>query len=270
MKDIFTIIELRTITEVLKEHRNFDISVFSQYQIKRNLRTAMSACKITNFNDFLKAIKEKDEVYYTILDYIFNEKIALYREPALWRILRDEIYGKSNENRIQVWFPDFSIEELYTFIHLIENENIERKFAVTASHFNPGKIAMAKTSLISKTDIIQAESNYKRYDPDATNSFNIIGTTIKLKSEFLNSKVYFINKKLHEFKSIGKFNIVFYRNRLLYYKLNAAQQNLIQISKYLKGGGYLILGAGENTDIYNVDDKYKIHNAEESIYKRKF
>lgn len=265
-----SIIELKELISFLSESRGFDISGFTNYQLKINIKKLMIQNRIASLKDLLEKLKDGDDIFSSLLDILYDDKIALYREPSMWRFFRDEVYPKINTSKIYVWFPDFIIEDLYTLAHIIDFEKLESRFSITASHFNSAKIAQAKTALLSNTDIVQAISNYKRYDPLTQNKLDVNGTIIKIAPEFIKNKIHYIKSDLQNFSTFGKFDLVFYRNRLIYYKVAAANKNLQLIANHMKGSASLFLGTGENLSAYNSDDLFAINNKEESVYKRKF
>lgn len=60
---------------------------------------------------------------------------------------------------------------------------------------------------------------------------------------------------LHDLSSLGKFDIVFCRNVLIYFDLPTKKQVLASIAKQMPSDGYLILGASET--VLGVTDKFK-------------
>lgn len=60
---------------------------------------------------------------------------------------------------------------------------------------------------------------------------------------------------LHDLSSLGKFDIVFCRNVLIYFDIETKRQVLASIAKQVSPDGYLILGASET--VLGVTDKFR-------------
>jgi chemotaxis protein methyltransferase CheR len=65
---------------------------------------------------------------------------------------------------------------------------------------------------------------------------------------------------------LGKFDVVFLRNVLIYFPLDTRKQILAKIRQVLNPAGYLFLGSAETT--LNLDDSYERIPFQKAFYYR--
>jgi chemotaxis protein methyltransferase CheR len=69
---------------------------------------------------------------------------------------------------------------------------------------------------------------------------------------------------LHDLSSLGKFDIVFCRNVLIYFDLATKRQVLAAIAKQMPADGYLVLGASET--VLGITDKFRTSQGTPGYY----
>ncbi len=101
---------------------------------------------------------------------------------------------------------------------------------------------------------------------DFSDFFDITEKKFKAK-EFLLDNVNFTNENFQESTTESSYDLILYRNRLIYFSTNLQSKILKKIHNMLSKGGYLILGIGENLLLHS-DIKINTADKTEKIFKK--
>jgi len=87
----FKIIEIKKISQLLSDLLSFDLSDFTYVNLKIKLEQFCKEASVTSFDLFLKKIRENLAFRKDFLEAIFFDSYELFRDPAMWRIVKKNI-----------------------------------------------------------------------------------------------------------------------------------------------------------------------------------
>jgi chemotaxis protein methyltransferase CheR len=268
-----SILEYKEIIEAIKKHANVDISQHSMAAMRTNLAEIISELRISSTSDFVQAIIDHKRVRDLIIANIYNEHINLFRDPAMWKILKTDLIDTMlKTGNIKIWLPEVSKgSDFYTLLIFLKINNLQDKVRIVISDESQQNLDLCKTGFIDNNLLINSEMNIKRLDSHLVLN-NYLETKDKktyLKAELMKG---FIALKGNLLSTTLPFvaNIILFRNKMIYYNHVKEQKVINHFYQNLTNGGYLIVGVKEDLTLFDIDKKFKLYNQEEQIYKRHF
>lgn len=266
------IVDTRNIIKTLQDVYNYDFKNYALTFFKRRVETFIINQNLKDADGFIRKIKAEKDFFEVFLQNICVETTEMFRDPSLWRVLKEEIFPQiAKDSTFKIWFPEVtSGEELYSTAIILKKLNLHKNVKFIASSISELGIENTKKGLFNSKKIEVNDANYKRI----FNEGNL--------SEFFTQeedKVYWDTSLIENTKFI-KQNIIFddypkgvklilFRNQMIYYN-QILQERYTKISfNGLVPGGHLIIGNNEIIDYWNSDKDFTLINKEESIYKKK-
>ncbi|SNZ10131.1 chemotaxis protein methyltransferase CheR [Persephonella hydrogeniphila] len=217
------------------------------------------------FNKNSELVKELISTVTVNETYFFREKhqfdtLINYVLPELDRI------RPSSESINILSAPCSTGEEVYSIaIYLLEEGNLikKRNFLLLGIDIDSEAIRKAREGLYPERSLIKLPENIiKKYFRKEGNLYRI--------SDFLRRSVNFrVVNVLDKYamKRLGKFDVIFSRNLLIYFDERNRREALSIYYSILKDGGYLFLGHAERVpDDFTLFEKIKL--GESYIYRK--
>ncbi len=225
--------------------------------LNNRLRKVLRLHALENFAA-LKALLEKNPSEKLKDDFIScmtTNKTEFYREKdhfsQLPELLKERLEQK---NPVYIWSSACSTgQEPYTLaMHFHENYKKEdfEKIKILATDIDPDVLKTA-------TDAYYQEAQLDGLSPSQINNyFDSLANLYTLK-DFIKDKVHFSRLNLFSFPFPiqKKFDVIFCRNVLIYFKPEDRQKACENLVHYLNVGGYLVLGLSEAGSVQLKDFK---------------
>lgn len=267
------IVDTRNIIRLVNELYQYDFSDFALTSFKRRLERMMELHNIKYADQFLLKFREDPSFLETFLNDIVVEPTEMFRDPSLWRLLRDEYLPglMQQATTIRVWFPQLSsAEELISFLILVKESGFEDKVSITATSLSNYSLEEMKKGKVRLNKMEVSEDNYIRYHGKArlAEYYRVSEGYAWFDPELL-GKVSFMRQNL-SFESVTRSNdMIFFRNKLLYFNQTLQDKVLKSLYESLAFSGYLVLGIRERANWNDPTRILRAVNEEESIYVRK-
>lgn len=264
--------DIKEISRFSSEMFNIDFSGFAYVTLKIKLEQFCDKYRVTSpilLEEKLNATPALKEDY---LSYIYFNEFELFRDPALWRCVKDDILSQiKTDLQYRVFFPSCNQgAELLSFLILREELGLVDKIQVLYSSQHKILDQVQRGFALDDRKHHLNLSNYKRIDGHEledkyfSREDNILVPNIDL---FRNT-VYFDFKETEgPFKK--SVNLVIYRNKLLNFNRPSQVEVASNLIKNIKPGGYLILGVKERLVNDANRELFPVFNSKESIYKKK-
>lgn len=201
-----------------------------------------------------------------MIDIITTNETSFFREKVHFDFMKNQIIPKFKDSKLRVWSAAASIgAEAYSIAmmadDLLASKNISLE--VVGTDINTDVIQKAKIGLYPMSFASSIDSKYlKAYclqGFDAHEGYFLIDDYLRKKCSFLNA-----NLMVAPSPQIGKFDIIFLRNMLIYFDGPNKKIIVENVTKALKHGGYLFLGHSETlSNVTNV-----VKQVQPTIYKR--
>lgn len=223
-----------------------------QCRLQKRLKTLQHA-SFKEYVDYVFSTKGQSEEVSNMIDAVSTNKTDFFREPVHFDFLMNQgikaYMDNSGKNRLSIWSAGCSSgEEPYTIAMVMKEyaaDNNYFDFNILATDIADSVLEHAINGIYQeeKTQIIPFEYK-KKYLLRGKNGQEHkirICQEIRNKIEF---KKY--NLLTTDYSSLGKFDIIFCRNVLIYFERDVQYRILKQFSKLLNKGGYLFLGHSES------------------------
>jgi len=268
------ITEIRAIIKIMADNTKVDLGQMSLVSLKYKIEKHMMHQNIKLFEVFAQRIIDSEEFRNALLADIENPSTEMFRDPSLWRLLRDNILPKEIKPvaaATKIFFPNsVSGDELHTLLILLNEKKWFPNFEITVGYFNKNfKNNLAEIPYeIKKYEL--SEQNYMRYvGSSAFSDYFIFKDKQYYRNMDIFNNVRFVPQKFFIEEQNEKYNFIFFRNKCIYYNSPTKDSILKILDAMLLKSGYLILGTQENMDGFKLKENYLQLIKSESIYQKK-
>ncbi len=262
--------EIKGITGVIKETYGLDLTELAFASMKRKLERYMETNNIQLADDLSIRIKTDEVFYNQFIKDISIPNTELFRDPSFWRALRTELKYIEG-NKLNVWFPTVaSGEELYSFCILVKENGWYQDIKIWATDLNDNILNEAKKGIYPQRHHETWASNYERleFGGNLENHFTR-PTPFELKvNPALLDNVTFEKFNIISGAPKKKFDIIIYRNQLIYFNASLQEKVTQTIFNSLKLKGILAVGFKENIQQNKLYSNLSVLSAEEKIFRK--
>ncbi len=240
------------------------------YLVESRLRSLMKEKELTSLSDLVKKIELDSRLREQVVDAMTTNETLWFRDAHPFQVLQNRLLPEISEKqkKIDIWCAASSTgQEPYSISMILEE----------FKRSNPGKFLNEK---IMATDISSSALTAARaaqYDqlalgrgmPDdlLKRHFSQNDDGWILNKEVANRVQYRMFNLLQSYSLLGRFDIVFCRNVLIYFSSEVKEDILTRIHGTLNPGGYLLLGASEA--LSGLPDLYEMVQCKPGIIYRK-
>ncbi|NJK94429.1 MAG: protein-glutamate O-methyltransferase CheR [Bacteroidales bacterium] len=267
------IVDTRNIIKLIQEKYGYDFSDYALTSLKRRLESIMQFRNIRHPDLLINRIKESLDFFEQILDDIPVPSTEMFRDPSLWRLLRDELLPKiyKESSRFKIWLPGaVSGDELFSLCIVLRELDLLDKVQVHATCLSKKSIDFIKTGIHKQHKVETSEENYQR-----ANGKLKFSDFCKERDGAFYRDISLINQVSFDIQKTELDNtptgvkLILYRNKMIYFNPTLQIKVLKNLHNSLITGGHLIVGAKEClANLHNVND-FVLVNANEGIYKKK-
>lgn len=234
-----------------------------QYLLTSRLNRLMNGEGIDSFDLLIKKVKVNRQLRDQILDAMTTNETSWFRDRYPFEILKQDVFPNITSQRasqMKIWSAASSTgQEAYSISMTIQEYLMSRPGAL------PSRIEIVGTD-ISATVVADAKkgcydslSMARGLSPERKNRFfkPLPGGEAWELREDLRKRVVFRELNLmSSYTLLGKFDVVFCRNVLIYFSAELKREILEKIAGVLKPDGYLFLGGSESTA--NYTDRFEM------------
>ncbi len=262
--------ELKALTTVIKDVWKDDFSEMAFASFKRRVEKLMLKKQIASADELVKFVKDYRQNYDEFVTTLSIDNTELFRDPSFWRSLRNELRNLSG-TKLNIWLPQVaSGEELYSLCILLKEKNMYQDCAIIASDFNEHILASAKKGIYPQRHIETWQNNYERLESGGNlttyytrpNQFEV-----QLNPELLQQVTFKVNK-ITGSEIVGKFDLIIYRNQLIYFNSSMQEKVCKTLMNNLKTRGLLAIGFKENIQSNTCYLNLAVVSEEEKIYRK--
>ena len=207
--------------------------------------------------DYLFSINGQHNEVPHMIDAVSTNKTDFFREQVHFEFLRDQglkrYIGLTGKNRLSIWSAGCSSGEEPYSIAMTMNEFLQDHslvhYRILATDIAGSVLEQAETGIYSEEKVSEVPMIYKQ-------KYMLKGRNNSLRKVRINSelreKIEFMKFNLlsNDFQSLGKFDIIFCRNVLIYFDRDVQFRILLKFCDVLNEGGYLFLGHSESITGY--------------------
>ncbi len=270
-KTILGISDMKNLFQSLNNTYSLDLSNYALSSLKSRVEDFMLNYHFSSIDELIHKVESDLSFFQMLLNKVLVETTEMFRDPEFWNFLKINILSRTNyQNDLKIWIPECnSGEELYTLQIIIHQLNLQQKSKVcltTLSALNIERISKASLE-IKKMEINSA--NFERYQEQGKleEYFSNKSNSFKLNPEYIeNTEI--ISHNLFTDKIPGIFDLIIFRNKMLYYNPSLKIDALKILNTALKPGGYIAIGIKESLDFPAWEQEYIVVSESERIYKK--
>ncbi len=268
------IIDIRELIKAVKSKYGYDFSDFALTSFKHKLEKIIIKNNLSNVGSLIKKVNNNPEFFDIFLHEISVPSTEMFRDPSLWRWLRDEFFTKASEktlSRFRIWVANsVSGGELYSLAILLKEIDILHKVQIISSSYSNKSIEYIKKGRYDLKKIELSLENYKRFQgtKDFSNYYRL-DRYYAFRDPSLIKNVEFKKQNINFDNSPTNVKLILFRNSLIYVNPSLQERTLQSMYEKLSAAGLLIVGTREIVKLPNNDNAFEAANKSEGVFKKK-
>lgn len=249
-----------------------------QYLVRSRLSAIARNNNYTNIDIFLKdIISGKDRALTEqSLELMTTNETFWFRDVYPFAVLKSHLLPTLNkqQNKLRIWSSACaSGQEPYSIAMAIDDYKRDNPtifpggIEIIASDFSSKMIAMAQSGIYDELALGRGLDNKYRNRYFEENNSVVNKNTMQLKANIKRMVQFKRFNLLSEYGAMGKFDIIFCRNVLIYFDGKQKTQILKKFAACLPQTGALMLGAAES--INGADSIFKMQSVDKGLYYSK-
>ncbi len=251
------------------EYPGMDYTEYSLSFLKRRLTRLATQQRIRRKEQFLERLHEAD-FRALLLTELCVANTEMFRDPALWRLLRDKFLPALPQECTCLWLPhETSGEDSYSLALILHEAELPGSFQIIAQSPSHQHCQAVEAGLINQQHHEQNLSNYKRLeDRDAYENYLVEEAGKSCIAQSLRQNIncvqgHFLNRQPKR-KDIG---LILFRNVGLYFNPRLNHKALRLLIDALMPGGYLVLGLKDHLPT-DLEKELMVCDSAERIYQK--
>lgn len=255
-RDNFDQAEFDHFRQFLQEACGIALGDNKQYLVSNRIRRLLEEYKLSSFSDLVRALKQNSNrrLKEQVIDVMTTNETFWFRDTYPFEYLRNQLLPQwmQSEHRmagpIRIWSAACSSgQEPYSISMMVEEFRRQRMGAlarpvqVVATDLSSIVLDQARRGEYDRLSVVRGLSpeRLERYFDNPAENVWRVKPIIRDRIEF---KAWNL---LDSYAGLGKFDVVFCRNVLIYFNAELKQRILEKIHGALKPGGLLFLGSSE-------------------------
>lgn len=269
------IVDIREIIRIINNVYNYDFSNFALTSFKYSLEKVIAQNGLLNSENLFRKLSEDPKFFDKFLNDIFVPSTEMFRDPSLWRWLREEYFpniASRHLDNFKIWLPTcVSGAELFTLCIILKELNLHDKTKIIATAFSNESIQYIRSGRYPVKKLEVSIENYRRFQGSSNlESYYKISNNEAIRDISLISNVEFIKDDITFSKAPQNIKLVLFRNAMIYYNPTLQSNILDKMYGSLSAAGHLIVGVKESIKPSNTGGvAFEVVNNNESVYKRK-
>lgn len=245
-----------------------------QYLVTSRLTRLMQENGLETFGALMRQLKSDSKLRHRIMDAMTTNETSWFRDTYPFDILKEHIlpeFAKGSARQIRIWSAACSTGQEPYSLSMAITEYLQGKsgsltsgsIQILATDISPRVLEQARSGIYEGVAVTRglAAERKQRYFKQVGDSWQV--------NEAIRSRITFRELNLMQsYTSLGKFDVIFCRNVLIYFSTELKKDILSRMAKALNPGGYLVLGGSES--ISNYSDEFDLVRWRSGvIYKHK-
>ena len=272
IKDL-TADEYERFRHMLEKSSGIMLGQGKEYLVRSRLRRLQEKESLMSVSELMVAMERNRNLKEQVIDAMTTNETLWFRDDHPYRIFREKLLPEmaALKRPFKIWSAACSTgQEPYSLS--MEIEEYKKRYPgqlmagerILATDISPSSLETAKEGLYQQLAIRRGmnDAHLKSYfDEDDLGRWRI--------KQNIKNRVEFRSQNLQQsFTLLGKFDIIYCRNVLIYFSADLKQDILTRMHASLNPGGYLMLGASEAMN--NLGDYYEMVQCRPGIvYKAK-
>jgi chemotaxis protein methyltransferase CheR len=266
--------EYRDFSKFLEAQCGIVLGESKQYLVRSRLSPLVTKFKLGSLSELLKDVVmgRNSELRVAAVDAMTTNETLWFRDTYPFQVLADKLLPEAAANKrpIKIWSAASSSgQEPYSMAMTVletqqKKPGLLPNVAITATDISASMLDMCRTGIYDNLALGRGLSPERR-----NNFFEEVGDgRMKVKDNVKRLVNFKPQNLMDSYALLGKFDIIFCRNVLIYFSPDMKSQVLNQMANSLNPGGYLLLGASES--LTGLTDRFDMVRCNPGlIYKMK-
>lgn len=220
-----------------------DLNAYKERQMKRRIDTLIARNKFTDYDSYVRAIKNDRKLYDEFVNYLTINVSEFYRNPQLWETLEKDIFPeliKKYGNSIKVWSAACSTgDEPYSLAMLLGKFMPLSRVKIIATDIDSQVLEKAKTGVYGGNSLNGLPDEFKK------KYFSSVGGNAFQISDEVKKCVEFKKHDLLRDTYPSGCHLIVCRNVMIYFTDEAKTEIYKKFNNSLVSGGVLFVGSTE-------------------------
>jgi chemotaxis protein methyltransferase CheR len=247
-----------TFRRFLEEACGIVLGENKQYLVASRLNRLLRELEIESVGELVQALNRQPRsgLRERIIDAMTTNETFWFRDNHPYALLKDLILpdlAKQRPAQIRIWSAACSSGQEPYSISMVVQEYLQSRpgslannFQIIGTDISPSMLESAKTGKYDALALSRGLSPERKQ-----RFFQAQGDLWQVKDEIRNRVRFAELNLMNNYASLGKFNIVFCRNVLIYFSSQLKRDILRRIAQTMVPGGYLFLGSTETIASYS-------------------
>ncbi len=257
--------EFLQLKDIIYKKSGIHITSDDMKNLKNKLIDRLLVNRLNSFRDYYQFLIKNNNEIQSMINAVTTNETYFFREHKHFEFLKDEVLPKVKYEKFRCWSAAGSNgAEAYSIaMHINSNLGAYQNWEVTTSDINNEVLNFAKNGIYPLRYSKKIPQTYlEQYCYKGQNEDEgFFKISDKLKRNISFEHINLMEKK--DF-NIGKFDLIFLRNMIIYFNDDDKKIIVENIIKYLNVGGYLFMGHSES--LYRITKK--VIQIRPSIYKK--
>ncbi|MEZ8466609.1 protein-glutamate O-methyltransferase [Vibrio splendidus] len=266
--------EYRDFSRFLESQCGIVLGDSKQYLVRSRLSPLVTKFKLASLSDLLRDVVtgRNRELRVAAVDAMTTNETLWFRDTYPFAVLADKLLPEiaANKRPIKIWSAASSSgQEAYSMAMTILETQTRKpgmlpNVSITATDISASMLDMCRTGAYDNLALGRGLSPERRrtFFEDAGDGRMKVKDNVKRMVNFRPQNL------MDSYALLGKFDIIFCRNVLIYFSPDMKSKVLNQMANSLNPGGYLLLGASES--LTGLTDRFEMVRCNPGIiYKLK-
>jgi chemotaxis protein methyltransferase CheR len=216
------IVDIREIIRLVKGNYDIDFSNFALTSLKYRLEHIIAKNNLTSPESLYRKLLDQRNFFDTFLSQLFVPSTEMFRDPSLWRWLREEYFANLDDRSMmnyKIWLPYcVSGGELYSLTILLKELNLLGKVKIYATVFSDVSYEYIRSGEYPLKKIDVSIENYIRFHGEKEfEAYYKLEKYNARRNASLIKDVEFIKDDINFNKSPKNIKLILMRNVMIYF-----------------------------------------------------
>lgn len=268
------IVETRNIINAIADKYNYDFTDYALTSFKQRLERIIDQNNIKYAEIFIEKVLQDNKFFETILNNIEVPSTEMFRDPSIWRIIRDDLlpsFIKEGNNDLKVWIPNsVSGDELFSLCIVLQEMGILNNVQILVSSLSNKSIQTIKSGIMANSKIEISTDNYVRFNgKNKLSDYYTLTNGEVVRDVTLLKNVTYYKQEITLDRVPQGVRLVLFRNKMIYFNQTLQSRIVKLLYNDLPAGAILIIGVKESLNNFFGTHEFSLIYSSESIYKRK-
>ena len=253
------------ISSLLKLHSGINLNASKKQLVVGRLSKRLRQLNVADYDTYYEVCLNSNDELQIMINTLTTNETSFFRESHHFEFMKHSILPVIKNSSFRVWSAAASIgAEAYSIAMLVDEILTQKSLTweVLGTDINTEVLKSADQGLYEMRFAEQIPKEYLRkycLRGIGTNAGKfLIGDYIRENVRFL-----YANLMMPPSSELGKFDVIFLRNMLIYFNLEERKKIVKNVLEALKPEGYLFIGHAETISHLNL----KVRQIKPTIYK---